>query len=257
MGPVAGVAYVLRCVGLSGHSRRMNEDEAKTVAAVAAQCLTWGGWRRWGLVMLYGRLFTPGADVGGGARRMLPEEIGRHAYRRAGDSGLLYAEGYACYPLGMHVPRNWAWCLDGETVVDLGSEQPSTAYFGVALRPGYVRRVRAAQRNDDGSDGFTWAFTHHEVSEVIDPPLDSATDIVPDIGRDIPSSVRDWALTSERHPGGAENPRPGSWTNCSGSAAGALLIRQIRGCTTSAFLLPGSACRWSGCRFRVTRNAQL
>ena len=44
----------------------------------------------------------------------------------------------------MRVPVNWAWCLDGETVVDPGASQPGTAYFGVALRPGYVRRVREA-----------------------------------------------------------------------------------------------------------------
>ena len=37
-------------------------------------------------------------------------------------------------------------------------------------------------------------------------PLDPAADIVLDLGRDIPSSVRDWALTSERHPGRAEQP---------------------------------------------------
>jgi hypothetical protein len=54
----------------------MNEDEAKTVAAVAAHCLTWGGWRRWGLIMRYGRLFTPGADVRGGAHPVRPEAVG-------------------------------------------------------------------------------------------------------------------------------------------------------------------------------------
>jgi hypothetical protein len=118
-------------------------------------------------------------------------------------SGLLYAEGYACRPIGMHIPVNWAWCLDGETVVDPGFSQPGTAYFGVALRSGYVRRVHEAQRNDDGSDGFMWAFTRHEQEN---PPLDPATDIVLDLGRDIPSSVRDWALTSERHPGHARQP---------------------------------------------------
>ena len=36
------------------------------------------------------------------------------------DSGLLYAEGYANYPLawGLGSLWAWAWCLDGETVVD-------------------------------------------------------------------------------------------------------------------------------------------
>jgi hypothetical protein len=180
----------------------MTEDEAKTVAAVAVQCVTWGGWRRWGLIMRYGRLFTPGTDAGGGADPMFPAYAGRNAYRRAMDSGLLYAEGYACRPIGMHIPLNWAWCLNGGTAVDPGFDPPASAYFGVALRPGYVRRVHEAQR-DDGSDGFMWAFTRHEREN---PPLDPAADIVLGLGRDIPSSVRDWALTSERHPGGAEEP---------------------------------------------------
>jgi len=65
----AGIAFLLRCRTQAGHSRPANEDEAKTVAAVAAQCLTWGGWRRWGLIMRYGRLFTPGTDAGGGQYR--------------------------------------------------------------------------------------------------------------------------------------------------------------------------------------------
>ena len=76
----------------------MTEDEAKAVAAVAAQCVTWGGWRRWGPVMRYGRLFTPGTDAGGGAYPLKPDYAGRNAYPRAAESGLLYAEGYACYP---------------------------------------------------------------------------------------------------------------------------------------------------------------
>jgi hypothetical protein len=182
----------------------MTEDEAKAVAAVAAQCVTWSGWRRWGPVMRYGRLFTPGTDAGGGIRIRGAATDGRNAYRRAVDSGLLYAEGYACRRFrGERVPLNRAWCLDGETVVDPGPDQPGTAYFGVALRPGYLRRVHEAQRNDDGSDGFTWAFTRHEREN---PPLDPAADIVLDLGRDIPSSVRDWALTSERHPGPAGQP---------------------------------------------------
>jgi hypothetical protein len=181
----------------------MTEDEAKAVAAVAAQCVTWGGWRRWSPVMRYGRLFTPGTDVGGGAYRLSTDYAGRNAYPRAVDSGLLYAEGYTCRPRGMRIPAKWAWCLDGETVVDPGAKQAGTAYFGVPLRAGYLRRVHEAQRNDDGSDGFTWAFTRREREN---PTLDPAADIVLDLGRDIPSSVRDWALTSERHPGRASEP---------------------------------------------------
>lgn len=108
MSDVCGIVCLLRGVGLAGHSRPVNEDGAKTIAAVAAQCLTWGGWRRWGLIMRYGGLFTPGTDVGGGAYPMFPAWAGRNAYRRAMGSGLLYAEGYACRPIGMHIPVNWA-----------------------------------------------------------------------------------------------------------------------------------------------------
>jgi hypothetical protein len=70
-----------------------SEDEAKTVAALAAQCAH-GARSRWGLVMQYGRLFTPGTDAGGGYYPMIPAGAGRNAYRRTMDSGLLYAEGY-------------------------------------------------------------------------------------------------------------------------------------------------------------------
>jgi hypothetical protein len=122
------------------------------------------------------------------------------------DSGLLYAEGYACRSIGMRGPVNWAWCRDGGTVVDPGFREPGCAYFGVALRPDYLWRVHEAQRNDDGSDWFMWAFTVHEREN---PPLDPAVGIVVDLGRDIPSSVRDWVLASGPHPGHAE--RPPAW----------------------------------------------
>jgi hypothetical protein len=69
----------------------MTEDEAETVAALAAQCV-WGRRSRWDLIMRYGRLFTPGTEVGGGAHRVGPLYAGRNAYQRAMDSGLLYAE---------------------------------------------------------------------------------------------------------------------------------------------------------------------
>lgn len=72
----------------------MTEDEAKTVAALAAQCV-WGGRDRWGLIMRYGQLFTPGTDAGGGAFPLRPLYAGRNAYRKATDAGLLYAEGYS------------------------------------------------------------------------------------------------------------------------------------------------------------------
>ena len=170
----------------------MTEDEAKTVAKLAARCAR-GGRRRLGVVMRYGRLFTPGTDTGGGAYPMIPAYDGKNACQRAMDSGLLYAEGQACRPPG--ITTNSAWCLDGETVVDPGFSEPGTAYFGVALRPGYVRRVHEAQRYDDGSDGFRYVFMPPH--EDFDPPLDPATDIVADLGRDIPSLVRDWALNAE------------------------------------------------------------
>src|ERR1700722_3929689 len=175
----------------------MTEDEAKTVAKLAARCV-WGGRRRLGVVMRYGRLFTPGTDTGGGAYPMIPAYDGKNACQRAMDSGLLYAEGQACRPPG--ITTNSAWCLDGETVVDPGFSEPGTAYFGVALRPGYVRRVHEAQRYDDGSDMVQYVFMPPH--EVFNPPLDPAADIVADLGRDIPSLVRDWALNAERRSDG-------------------------------------------------------
>ena len=189
------------------HPWAVTEDEAKAVAAVAAQCLTWNGWRRWEPVMRYGRLFTPGTDsVSDSWRAIQPANAGREAYRMAADSGLLYAEGYATYLRGGGVPSTpwaWAWCLDGETVVAPPATIEGTAFFGVALRSQYLRRVHAAQRGDDGREGFWWAFTRGDREN---PPLDPATDIAVDLGRDIPPSVREWALTAERQPGPARRP---------------------------------------------------
>jgi hypothetical protein len=152
--------------------------------------------------MRYGELFTPGTDVGSPGRPMVPAWAGRNAFRRAMDSGLLYAEGFACRPSG--VTHYSAWCLDGETVVDPGAREPGTAYFGVALQPGYVRGAHEARRNDDDSDGFEYVFMgdHEEISS-----LDPSAAIVQGLGRDIPSWVRDWALNSEQHRGSAE-PAP-------------------------------------------------
>jgi hypothetical protein len=45
--------------------RIMTEDEAKTVAALAAQCAH-GARSSWDLMTRYGRLFTPETDAGGG-----------------------------------------------------------------------------------------------------------------------------------------------------------------------------------------------
>ncbi|MBR7837822.1 hypothetical protein KDL01_31395 [Actinospica durhamensis] len=183
----------------------MIEDEARAVAAVAARCLTWSGWRRWEPVMRFGRLFTSGTHGDLRWGMMSSDSAGREACRLAMDSDLLYAEGYAGYPADVRAgafshPLAWAWCLDGENVVDPAADKQGTAFFGVALRPQYMRRVHESQRGDDGSEGFRWAFTRGD-REV--PPLDPATDIALDLGREIPSSVREWALTAEKHPGPA------------------------------------------------------
>jgi hypothetical protein len=182
----------------------MTEDEAKTVADLAARCVR-DGRRRLGLIMRYGRLFRPGTDAGGGSYPMMPAMAGRNAYQRAMDRGLLYAEGYARIRGG--IATHSAWCLDGETAVDPGFSQPRTAYFGVALRSGYMRRVHEARRQDDGSDGFTRVFLSPYYED--DPPLDPATDIALGLGRDIPSRVRDWALTAEPPSGG--DPAVPAW----------------------------------------------
>ena len=44
------------------------------------------------------------------------------------------------------------------TIADPKFRQPRTAYFGVALRTGYLQRIHEAQRLDDGGDGFQRVF---------------------------------------------------------------------------------------------------
>jgi hypothetical protein len=175
----------------------MTEDEVRTIAELAAQCV-WGGKRYLGLIMRYGRLFRPGTDAGGGAYPMVPAYAGKNAYQRAMDRGLLYAEGYACVR-GALITHS-AWCLDGETVVDPGFREPRIAYFGLALRSDYVRRVHEARRLDDGGDGFMRVFIGPLTD--LSPPLDPGADIALDRGRDIPPRVRDWAMTAESRSGG-------------------------------------------------------
>jgi hypothetical protein len=178
----------------------MTEDEATTVAELVARCV-WRGRGRGGhlaLIMRYGRLFSPGTDAGGGALLMIPAYAGKNAYQRAMARGLVYAEGYA--RVGRGIVTTSAWCLDGETVVDPGFSQPGSAYFGVALRSDYVRRAHEARRLDDGGDGFMGVFSPPH--EEMDPPLNPAADIASDLGRDIPSAVRDWALTAPTPVGG-------------------------------------------------------
>jgi hypothetical protein len=174
----------------------MTEDEAKAVAEFAALCV-WDSMDHWRPIMRYGRLFTPGTTAGGPDPD--PDHLAANAYRLALDKGLLYAEGYIRFSAGF--AGYCAWCLDGETVVSPGFRVPVTAYFGVALRPDYVRRVyEARQRYRAGDDGFRWVFQPRH--EVINPPLDLTADIVGDLGRGIPSRVREWAVTT-RHPSGS------------------------------------------------------
>lgn len=54
------------------------------------------------------------------------------------DGRLLYAEGYACCPIGLRVLVNWAWCLDSETAVDSGVQRGRHR----VLRSGAAVRVR-------------------------------------------------------------------------------------------------------------------
>jgi hypothetical protein len=194
----------LRRTGLAGHYRPVTEDEAKAVAEFAARYVE-NAMHHMAPIVQYGRLFTPGADASGPDRTLAPFR-GRGASRLAMGSGLLYAEGFMRLSVG--IATDWAWCLDGEAVVEGGSRLPVTAYFGVALRPDYVRRVREArQRYRAGDDGFTWVFQpRHEVNN---PPLDPDTDIAGHLGRDIPSWVREWALTAELRPG--DRPAAEAW----------------------------------------------
>jgi hypothetical protein len=170
----------------------VTEEEAQLVAAVAARAVTWGEERA--PVMRHGRLFTPGTAAGGGEFLMIPACACKNGYRKAVASGLLYAEGWVLRP-----PRgilvHAGWCLDGQAVVDPGFAEPASAYFGVALDPDYMRRVQESDHDDDGNDIFMGVF--HLERGRYGPLLDPVSDIVGSLGRDIPASVRDWALTSE------------------------------------------------------------
>ena len=130
---------------------------------------------------------------------MIPAWAGKNAYRRAMDSGPALRGGLHLPP-PPGIPIRSAWCLDGETVADPGFSEPGTAYFGVALRSGYMRRFHDARRSDEGRDVFQYVFI--DPLEWMRPPPNPATNIVADLGRDIPSRVRDWALTAGRPAGG-------------------------------------------------------
>jgi hypothetical protein len=101
--------------------------------------------------------------------------------------------------------------------VDPGSSEPGTAYFGVALRSDYMRRNYEAHRLANGTDGFRQVLPRND-NAVVNPPVDPAADIVWDFGRDIPSWVREWALTAE--PPVGRRPR--------GAALGPGRIAQVR-----------------------------
>jgi hypothetical protein len=68
-------------------------------------------------------------------------------------------------------------------------------------------RVQESDHDDDGDDIFTCVF--HPERERFGPLLDPSSDIVGPLGRDIPASVRDWALTSE--PRRAREADPPAW----------------------------------------------
>jgi hypothetical protein len=112
--------------------------------------------------------------------------------------------------------------------------------------------VHAAQRGDDGSEGFRWAFTRGD-QEI--PPLDPATDIALDLGRDIPPSVREWALTAERHPGPARRPPDWVLTELLGAAGprpvGQDPFRNLFFMTASPQQAPGPASSGPYARYMV------
>jgi hypothetical protein len=171
---------------------RMTEEEAQLVVVVAEQRVRWMNGQ-WEPVMRYGRLFTPGTAAGGAAK-MDPADAPETAYLKAADSGLIYAEGWVLRPDRNPMPAGW--CLDGETVVDPGFPEPAAAYFGVALDPGYVRRMR--QQDHDGAGKFTGVFK--QVRYDFNLPLDPVADIEGPLGRDIPAWVRAWALAAKPTP---------------------------------------------------------
>lgn len=181
------------------HDGRVTEEEAQLVEIVAGQRVTWGN-TRWDPVMRYGRLFTPGTAAGG-TENMDPADAPQTAYLKAADSVLLYAEGWVLRPDRNPMPSGW--CLDGETVVDPGFAEPAAAYFGVALDPGYVRRIWRQDHDEAGQ--FTGVFKPLRYDFI--PPLDPVADLAGLLGRDIPVWVRAWALAAEPDPG----VKPPAW----------------------------------------------
>ena len=119
----------------------MTEDEAETVASLAAQC-AWGGRSSWDLMMRYGRLFTPGTDVGSGFP-MIPAWAGRNAYQRAMNSGLLYTEGYTIRGVQKLLKdRGLRAVVSGDTPPPDAQEAPIAAPSG-SLSPSQIAAIRA------------------------------------------------------------------------------------------------------------------
>jgi hypothetical protein len=168
----------------------MNDDEARTVAAVAKNCAGDANLDRWGLIMRHGRLFTPDPQADLGLHPDNADTVAWNAYQRSVDLGLLYAEGFV---FSGHFATEWAWSLDGETVVDPERRVPATAYFGVVVRPEYARRVHEArQRYLKGRRPYRWMFPGGYGA--VNPPLDPAADLAGSLGRDIEPAVRESAL---------------------------------------------------------------
>ncbi|MEY9886583.1 hypothetical protein ABIA31_000209 [Catenulispora sp. MAP5-51] len=173
----------------------LSEDEVQVVVQLVERCLTHER-TTWAQVMRHARLLTPGTVVR--SRTTRPAMSRTYAYQHALASGLLYAEGVAHHRGFAH--ERMGWCVDADTgvVVEPTFLEPGTAYFGVVLRPEFMLRAVEAHRYDDGEDGFRGVY--HMFCMEPDP----AVDMVHDLGRDIPASVRDWALSADLQ------PRPGS-----------------------------------------------
>jgi len=75
-----------------------------------------------------------------------------------------------------------------------------TAFFGIAFRPEYIRReYESHPGNDHPQGGFAYAIVGQQ-------RFDPATDLILDIGRDIPAWIREWAVSSQHPLSRAEAP---------------------------------------------------
>jgi hypothetical protein len=180
----------------------VTEDEVQLLATGL-----FGETETWEQVIRYGRLFTPGTALPD-VRSRRPVYSQRNAYEHSEATGQLYVEGFAWHGFSY---RTRGWCLDGEgddvVVVEPTFAQLGTAYFGVVLRPEYMRRAyNIFCRDDDGSYNFRGVYTHFSDCPKPDPDVD----MVHGLGRDIPASVREWALTAVV-PRRGPQPEPPDW----------------------------------------------